>query len=88
ASMLEPAHSRRIADVLVSLLAAGKTVVYTTHDLGLAMFLGGRAILLGQGTILWEGPASGLGDVAILERCYGLPFANSLVPSPFFGERG
>lgn len=84
ASMLDPAHSRQIADVLAALQRAGKTIVYTTHDLGLAMFLGGRAVLLGRGRILWEGSADGLQDAAILERCFGLPFANRTIPSALF----
>lgn len=83
-SMLDPAHSRQIADVLAALQRSGKTIVYTTHDMGLAMFLGGRAVLLGRGRILWEGPADGLQDAAMLERCFGLPFAIRPVPSAFF----
>lgn len=33
ASMLDPAHSRRIADALASLVESGKTLIYTTHAL-------------------------------------------------------
>jgi len=83
ASMLDPAHSRRIADALVSLAIAGKTIIYTTHDIGLGIFLGGRAIIIARGSVVWDGYASGLNDVEMLEKAYGISFSIKELPSAF-----
>lgn len=83
ASMLDPAHSRHIADALLALAAAGKTIIYTTHDIGLGIFLGGRAIILAGGKIAWDGQAVGLRDTEMLARAYGISFSVKELPSAF-----
>jgi len=74
ASMLDPAHSRHIADVLASLADSGITIIYTTHDIELGLFLGGEALILSGGMIQWSGPAEGLHNTEILTRTYGISF--------------
>jgi len=83
ASMLDPAHSRHIADALAALAAAGKTIIYTTHDIGLGIFLGGRAVIIAGGKVAWDGPAEGLRDADMLERSYGISFKVKELPSAF-----
>ncbi len=83
ASMLDPAHARHIADALAALVSAGKTIIYTTHDIGLGIFLGGRAIIIAHGKIAWDGPAEGLRDAEMLERAYGISFSVKELPSAF-----
>ncbi len=83
ASMLDPAHSRHIADALAALAAAGKTIIYTTHDIGLSIFLGGRAVIIAGGKVAWDGPAVSLRDAEMLERAYGISFTVKELPSAF-----
>lgn len=83
ASMLDPAHSRHIADVLASLADSGITIIYTTHDIELGLFLGGEALILSGGMIQWSGPAEGLHNTEILTRTYGISFSNKEIPSAF-----
>jgi len=83
ASMLDPAHSRHIADALLALAAAGKTIIYTTHDIGLGIFLGGRALILAGGRAQWDGPAANLCDAEMLARAYGIPFSVKELPSTY-----
>jgi len=82
ASMLDPAHSRHIADALASLADSGKTIIYTTHDIDLAIFLGGHALIISEGKIQWIG-AGGLVNEDILGRAYGISFSIKQLPSAF-----
>lgn len=82
-SMLDPAHARQIADALAGLAAVGKTIIYTTHDIGLGIFLGGRALILAQGRVQWEGESSGLRDAEMLARAFGITFSMQEMPSVF-----
>jgi len=82
-SMLDPAHARQIADALAGLAGVGKTILYTTHDIGLGIFLGGRALILAQGRVQWEGASSGLRDAEILGRAFGITFSMRELPSVF-----
>jgi iron complex transport system ATP-binding protein len=83
ASMLDPAHSRHIADALASLADSGKTIIYTTHDIDLAIFLGGHALIISEGKIQWIGAAGGLVNEDILGRAYGISFSIKQLPSAF-----
>lgn len=83
ASMLDPAHARHIADALAALAAAGKSIVYTTHDIALGIFLGGRAVIIAGGKVAWNGPAAGLRDAETLEKSYGISFELKELPSAF-----
>jgi len=82
-SMLDPAHARHIADALLSLAEAGKTIIYTTHDVGLGIFLGGRALILANGKIRWNGPTTDLRDTDMLARLYGISFSLKELPSTY-----
>jgi len=82
-SMLDPAHARHIADALLSLSRSGKTIIYTTHDIGLGVFLGGQALILGRAAVQWAGGAEQLSDPEMLGRAYGISFSIKESPSAF-----
>jgi iron complex transport system ATP-binding protein len=83
ASMLDPAHARHIADALQALTQSGKTIIYTTHDIGLGIFLGGRALILGGSEVRWRGSAEQLRDPQMLAEVYGISFSIKELPSAF-----
>ena len=83
ASMLDPAHSRRIADALASLVESGKTLIYTTHDIGLVLFFRGSAVIISGGIVGWKGPVEDLHDPKLLAHTYGISFSNKEIPSVF-----
>lgn len=82
-SMLDPAHARHIADALLSLAKAGKTILYSTHDIGLGLFLGGQALVLANGKVQWSGPTTHLHNTDMLSQAYGISFLLKELPSAY-----
>ena len=82
-SMLDPAHARHIADALLTLAKAGKTILYSTHDIGLAMFLGGQALILANARVQWSGPTIDLHNTEMLSQAYGISFLLKELPSAY-----
>lgn len=82
-SMLDPAHARQIADALLGLISVGKTIIYTTHNIDLGIFLGGQALILAEGKVQWKGHSSELSDVEMLKRAFGITFSMRKLPSVF-----
>ncbi len=49
-------QKRNLADLLLDLRQQGRTVVMATHDVELAASCADRAILMGEGQIVVDGP--------------------------------
>ena len=47
--------------------AAGAAVVVATHDVEFAAAVAGRVVLLGEGTVIPDGPPAGAGGMAALD---------------------
>jgi iron complex transport system ATP-binding protein len=70
---LDPRHQVMVLDVLRRLADAGRTVIMSLHDAGLAARYADEALLLfGDGRWL-HGPEREVLDTANIERLYGLP---------------
>jgi iron complex transport system ATP-binding protein len=82
-SMLDPAHSRLVADLLLGLAREGKTIVLSTHDAALAAYAAARAVLMREGREVSSGPAREVLEPARLEACFGVAFGQAAAPSAF-----
>lgn len=69
---LDPAHQLEVMALLRDLAAQGRIVVVVLHDLALAARFADRAILLGEGRVLADGPPETALDDAALARAYGV----------------
>jgi ABC-2 type transport system ATP-binding protein len=58
----DPAARRSAWDLVRQLRAAGTTILLTTHDMAEAQALADRVVLLSNGTVVAEGPPTGLGS--------------------------
>jgi iron complex transport system ATP-binding protein len=67
---LDPAQALGVADVLRTQAEAGRAVLFSTHDIGLAARVAGRVLLLREGRAIAEGAAEAL-TPASLEAAYG-----------------
>lgn len=81
---LDPANAARVGDALRALARGGRTIVFSTHDAGLAAYASGRTALLRDGRLLAEGSSGKMLTPELLTRTFSLPFGVSRVPSPFF----
>jgi len=69
---LDEEHERRVLEALRSWIAQEKYLIVVTHDLGVIGALGGKAWVLGGGTLAWNGRTGDLlADEALL-KSYGL----------------
>jgi cobalt/nickel transport system ATP-binding protein len=66
---LDARGRRRLVNLL---LARSETLIVATHDLELARRLCGRAVVLGEGRVQWDGPLPGLMDSPDALERYGL----------------
>ena len=69
---LDPAHQLEVMALLRDLATQGRIVVVVLHDLALAARFADRAILLGEGRVLADGPPDTALDDAALARAYGV----------------
>mgnify|MGYP001294783737 CR=1 FL=1 len=75
---LDPRHQRDIAGILETLARErGTTLVFATHDLGLAAAVADRALALASGRIFALGTIEQVLDAAVLQGLFGAPFAVS-----------
>lgn len=71
---LDPAWSARLVQRLRQAAREGLTVVLATHDLVFAAACADRAVLLRQGSVQAEGPASEVLAEGPLQQAFGTPF--------------
>ena len=57
-SQLDPAATRAVEEMLVSLKAEGRTLIMATHDLGQARRLADRVLFVNSGRIVEDAPAA------------------------------
>lgn len=80
-SMLDPRHTRMVADLLRKLVAEGHSIIFSTHDVAFAAYAAERAILMRGGTDLAQGPTTGILVPDLLRDCFGVDFGPSAVPA-------
>jgi iron complex transport system ATP-binding protein len=51
-SLLDPANAHRVSQVLIRLAKGGVTIIFTTHDVGLAFSIADRVLVLRKGEML------------------------------------
>ncbi len=68
---LDPAQSLGVADVLQSLAASGGAVVFSTHDIALAVGAAHRVILMKSGRVIASGAPVEALTPAALQMAYG-----------------
>lgn len=81
--LLDPAHAASVARQLSALAKSGKSVLITTHDIGLAYSVADTIILLHEGAVLDSGPAERLFDLGTLRKAFGAEFAQISLPSAY-----
>jgi iron complex transport system ATP-binding protein len=72
-SSLDPGHALAVADIIKSLAASGKLLIVSMHDVNMALNHSDRIVLLKNGQIFGDMPAS-LTDRNILAGLYGVPW--------------
>lgn len=82
-SLLDPSNARRVAQELSSLAARGRTIVFATHDIGLAASLADMVLLLRQGRGPIEGPPATLLAAGMLSEAFGVDFHATTLPSAY-----
>jgi len=82
--MLDPAHVVQVAGIIKKLAAAGRTILFSTHDIGFALACTEQALLLKDGKLVAEGEAEGILTPQLLEKTFGVRFENRAVPVPVF----
>jgi iron complex transport system ATP-binding protein len=82
-SLLDPANARRVGKELAALAAGSRTIVFATHDIGLAAFLSDRVLLLRQGGIPLEGCPGEMLAAGLLSEAFGVDFHASTLPSAY-----
>lgn len=82
-SMLDPAHALLVADAVRGLAAAGKTIVFSTHDAAFAAYAADEVALMREGRDLFLGPVAEALEAGRLAACFGVPFGPSAAPSAF-----
>jgi len=82
-SLLDPANAQRVAKELGALADRGKTIVFSTHDLALALALADEAILLHGAGILCRGQPSAILQPGLLGTAYGVDFRMMEFPSTY-----
>jgi iron complex transport system ATP-binding protein len=69
---LDLANRARVHLTLRRLAAAGRAVLYTTHDPGSAALAADRVVMLGGGRIVADGPPLDVLSAPLLSRVYGV----------------
>jgi iron complex transport system ATP-binding protein len=82
-SMLDPAHALMVADAVRGLVAAGRTIVFSTHDAAFAAYAADEVTLMREGADLFRGSVASALERGRLEECFGVPFGPSAAPSSF-----
>lgn len=82
-SMLDPAHALMVAKALRGLARGGRGILFTTHDLGLALNLADEALLLRDGGVVAAGPAARVLAPEPLSLAFGIPFGSAALPNPW-----
>lgn len=80
-SMLDPRHTRMVADLLRSLVAEGHSIIFSTHDVAFAAYAATEAVLMRDGADLAQGPTAGILMPELLRDCFGVEFERSTLPS-------
>lgn len=82
--MLDPAHVVQVAGIIRQLAAAGRTLLFSTHDIGFALACAEQALLIKNGRLLGEGPAAKILEPGLLEQTFGVSFKLQALPVPRF----
>jgi iron complex transport system ATP-binding protein len=82
-SMLDPCHSRMVADAMRGLSASGRTLVFSTHDAAFAAYAASEVILMREGRDLFHGSVAEALRPERLAECFGVAFGPSPAPSVF-----
>lgn len=69
---LDPAHQLDVAELLRSMAGRGTGILVTLHDLGLAMRLADRLVVLAEGRVIADGAPGDALTPDILLRAYGI----------------
>ncbi len=85
-SMLDPANAHRVAASLATLARAGRTIIFTTHDLDLTAAMADEAILLHNAAILARGRPDMVLTTKVLGEAYGIRFDIKQRPVAAFGK--
>jgi iron complex transport system ATP-binding protein len=80
--MLDPAHAASIGDAIRRLTASGVGVLFSTHDLALALACADEAALMRSGRLVASGPTAEALDCEVLGELYGTPFGLTSLPTP------
>ncbi|MGB4585460.1 MAG: ABC transporter ATP-binding protein [Rectinemataceae bacterium] len=82
-SLLDPANASRVARELASLASKGKTIVFSTHDIGLARSLSDLVLVLGNRRLLRAGFPSEVLTPVFLEEAFGVEFGIGQIPTAY-----
>lgn len=82
-SLLDPANAQRVARELASLSSKGKTIIFATHDIGLARSLADDVLVLGGGGLLRLGPPADVLVPEFLKQAFGVDFGIGQVPTAY-----
>jgi iron complex transport system ATP-binding protein len=64
---------------------SGRAIVSVTHDVNAALLLGGMALALREGRVVYRGPVQGLRDLKLLASIYDAEFR--FIDDPVTGQR-
>jgi iron complex transport system ATP-binding protein len=82
-SMLDPARALTVADAIRALAAAGRTILFSTHDAAFAAYAAAEVTLMRGGAVLFGGPTAEALEPERLSACFGVAFGASAAPSAF-----
>lgn len=82
-SLLDPANASRVARELASLASKGKTIIFSTHDIGLARSLSDEVLLITGKRILALGSPAETLTADLLRRAFGVEFNDGVFPSAY-----
>lgn len=80
--MLDPGHVAQVSAVLRGIAESGDGVVLSTHDLGFALAVADRAVLVKDGRALAAGPCAELITPEAMGELYGQRFGWARLPWP------
>lgn len=71
---LDLPHQQRLREILRREADSGALVVFSTHDLNLALRTADTLVALRDGRLHYAGPAAGIVDTSLLASLFGVPF--------------
>ncbi len=75
AAFLDPGHESSVMNLLKEInTGTGTAVIMVTHDINRAILMGGRSLVLADGSVRYFDDAGGLTSSGILEKVYGREF--------------